>query len=94
MQTTVNQRVLELIKIKSKSNVEFERMCKIKKGGLNGVINMGTKPSFDVIQSILDAYPNLSPDWLIYVSGNTTNHPERCRSYYRVCLYFWLSKRL
>lgn len=68
MEHTVNERVITLVKLKEKNTLAFELACGLKRGGLSGTIR-GNNPSFDVIQSILKTYPDVSPNWLIKGEG-------------------------
>lgn len=70
MEKTINQRLTELINLKSRGQAEFERLCGMKRGALNGSLRIDSKPSFDTLQSILKTFPDISPDWLIHGIGD------------------------
>jgi maltooligosyltrehalose synthase len=86
METTVNQRIVNLLSVKKITKTEF---CKETSIPYQTIINIigdrQTKPSFEILEKILTTYENINSDWLIKGKGEmflsevktqTNKHPE------------------
>ena len=67
METTVKERIMYFIAKKRISQRKFEVACGLSNGYIN---SLRKSPSATVLQRILDAYPELNPDWLLKGEGN------------------------
>lgn len=66
MEDTVKQRIVKFIKDKSISVRNFEKEAGLSNGYLKQLKNA---PSVDKFQSIISAFPDINPDWLLTGSG-------------------------
>jgi hypothetical protein len=67
METTVKTRIKEFIQFKGISTRAFEKSC----GMSNGYVNaLKEAPGAQVLQNILDAFPELSQAWLLKGVGS------------------------
>lgn len=65
----INERVRLIYKSLNITLKSFSEALDISEGTLKSMFNRGTNPSFDVIEKIANAYPNISMDWLITGKG-------------------------
>lgn len=85
MDNVVNNRMRILYKSLNISLKDFCENVGIVESTTRNMFNRGTNPSFDVIEKIANAYPDISLDWLITGKGemlkstNTphTNNPDK-----------------
>lgn len=74
MEDTVKQRITKFIKDKNISVRNFEKEAGLSNGYLNQLRNA---PSVDKFQSIISAFPDINPDWLLTGSGEMyTDRPS------------------
>ena len=66
MEDTVKQRITKFIKDKNISVRNFEKEAGLSNGYLKQLKNA---PSVDKFQSIISAFPDINPDWLLTGSG-------------------------
>lgn len=66
MEDTVKQRITKFIKDKNISVRNFEKEAGLSNGYLKQLKNA---PSVDKFQSIVSAFPDINPDWLLTGSG-------------------------
>lgn len=65
----INERVRLIYKSYNITLKSFSEALDISEGTLKSMFNRGTNPSFEVIEKIANAYPNLSLEWLITGKG-------------------------
>ena len=70
METTVKQRIMELIAKEGISVREFERLCGLSNGYIKA---LRKSPTVDKMRSILDAFPNINERWLQSGEGSMYN---------------------
>lgn len=67
--TTVKERLLQYLMFKGLSHKEFETKAKISNGYVNNIVNtIGPK----TLPKILEAFPDLNKNWLIFNEGKMT----------------------
>ncbi len=66
----INQRILELIKALEITNQKFAESININPSNIAHITSGRSKPSYPMIFSILEKYPEVSPDWLILDKGD------------------------
>ena len=76
MQESISQRVKMIIDKENLSINAFAKKTGLGQKTVDNMIRRNTDPSYKSICSILDAFPNISSDWLLYGNGNptSTNH--------------------
>lgn len=67
---TVAQRIATLIESLGMKTADFADKVGIQKSAVSHLIGGRNKPSFEVIGSMLQAFPELNPDWLILGKGD------------------------
>lgn len=68
--TDVAQRIATLIESLGMKTADFADKVGIQKSAVSHLIGGRNKPSFEVIGSMLQAFPELNPDWLILGKGD------------------------
>ena len=79
MEQTVNQRVKMIIDKSGLSVNAFASRIGVSQGTLNNMLKRGTEPSVKTICAILDAFPNVTSDWLLHgssIPSDTQNDPQ------------------
>jgi transcriptional regulator with XRE-family HTH domain len=57
------------------SPTRFAEIIGVQRSSISHILSGRNKPSFDVIQSILEKFPKLNPDWLIVGNGEIYRKP-------------------
>lgn len=65
----LKERIEEVAKYKEVSIRQMESACQLKRGNLSNISKCGTI-GLDKASKILDAFPDISPDWLISGKGS------------------------
>jgi transcriptional regulator with XRE-family HTH domain len=76
---TINQRIKFLVETYGKGNVSaFARSIDVSPTVIASYMPGGreSKPSYDVLEKILEAYPKLRLEWLMKGSGPTYEEPQ------------------
>jgi plasmid maintenance system antidote protein VapI len=69
MKTTVNQRVMQIIRYYNLSVFKFAKSIETAQPTVKSIIDDKTKPSYDTIYKILKKYP-INASWLIMEEGD------------------------
>ena len=70
MESSVKQRLIDFIYSKKLSQQKFENICGLSNGYVNNIkISIGTKKLFDILQ----AFPELNRNWLLFGEGEMLN---------------------
>ncbi len=67
---SIAERILALMKVSGLTSGAFAERVGIQKGAVTHLTTGRNNPSFDVIVKILNAFPQLSPDWLLLGTGD------------------------
>lgn len=59
------ERIKKIIEEKDLNSSEFAEKIDISKGTISHVLSGRNKPSLDVVQKILTAFSDISPDWFL-----------------------------
>lgn len=62
---------MDLIEIKSTSVSAFAKSIKVSQTTLSDYLNSGKTPSWAVLRGIIEAYPDISVEWLLRGNGDT-----------------------
>lgn len=77
----MKDRILQLIESLNLSAQRFSELTQIDRSSLSHIKTGRTKPSIEVAIKILDAFPNVSSDWLLMNKGDmfsdTSNNKEQ-----------------
>ncbi|MBN2747237.1 MAG: helix-turn-helix transcriptional regulator [Bacteroidales bacterium] len=63
------ERIKEIIAKSGLSNGEFSDKIGIQKSSLSHVLSGRNKPSLDFVLKILDCFPEINSDWLLFGKG-------------------------
>ena len=77
MENDVKQRIMDLIEIKADSVYAFSKQIKVAQTTLSEYLNNGKRVSFTIIRAILEAYPDVSAEWLLRGTGESCFIEER-----------------
>lgn len=67
---TDTERILEIIKDKGLTNVQFCATAKIGTATLSHIISGRSNPSLNILRSIVTGFPDLNPEWVFQGTGN------------------------
>lgn len=73
MNTDISERINHLIAMKGISKKTFAEQTGLSQPIVSHITGGRNQPGLDVLQKILNTYPDLSPEWLILGKGD----PER-----------------
>lgn len=73
MTSTINERIRILCDTYSKNQSEFANKIGISTQSLSNYLNRNTKPTVDLLDAIIKAYPFINTDWLITGKGEISN---------------------
>ena len=66
----MKDRLLEFLKIENKSSAQFAEEIGVQPSSISHIISGRNNPSLDFIVKMLNKYPALSTDWLLFGKGN------------------------
>lgn len=65
----MDERLRQFLAMESLTPAQFADVMGIQRSGISHLLAGRNKPSFEFIQKMLTAYPNLNPQWLILGKG-------------------------
>lgn len=69
METTINERFVTLIEALGKNPNNFAKILGKGYTSIDSIVKGKTKPSFDLLEAVLEHYPQVSPEWLMRGEG-------------------------
>lgn len=66
----MKERLLEFLKIENKSSAQFAEEIGVQPSSISHIISGRNNPSLDFVVKMLNKYPALSTDWLLFGKGN------------------------
>lgn len=72
----MKDRILALLKDKQISATKLADMIDVQRSSISHILSGRNKPSFDFIEKILIAYPDLNAQWLITGKGEMYTHQK------------------
>ncbi|MEA2107475.1 MAG: helix-turn-helix transcriptional regulator, partial [Bacteroidota bacterium] len=72
----MKDRILTLLKDKQISATKLADMIDVQRSSISHILSGRNKPSFDFIEKILIAYPDLNAQWLITGKGEMYTHQK------------------
>lgn len=60
------ERIKKIIEYLDISQSEFAKNLDIQRSSISHILNKRNKPSLDFIMKVLDHYPEINPDWLLF----------------------------
>lgn len=75
MNTNYSSRLREILKTKDLSVIDFCRLIGLSSSGtIHKIISENRKPSFKTVDRIMEAFPEVTKDWLLYGKGSLNNN--------------------
>tara|TARA_R110001606_G_scaffold11166_3_gene48343 strand:- start:765 stop:1268 length:504 start_codon:yes stop_codon:yes gene_type:complete len=75
MNTNYSSRLREILKTKDLSVIDFCRLIGLSSPGtIHKIISENRKPSFKTVDRIMEAFPEVTKDWLLYGKGSLNNN--------------------
>jgi transcriptional regulator with XRE-family HTH domain len=69
----MRERIIEFLKAENKSSAQFAEEIGVQPSGISHIISGRNKPSLDFVIKMLEKYPFLSTEWLLFGRGNMYN---------------------
>lgn len=66
----LKDRIRHIMETQQMTQKDFAQYIGISEASLSGIFNDRTRPSLGTIESLHNAFPNISTDWLMYGSGD------------------------
>jgi transcriptional regulator with XRE-family HTH domain len=63
-------RILTILKSKNLTPAQFADMINVQRSSISHLISGRNKPSLEFIQKIINTFPEVNTDWLIFGNGN------------------------
>lgn len=81
METTINQRIEIIAGRLAKNQSDFAKKIGKPSQTISNIIAGRSNPSFEVIQAVLEAFPQVDPMWLILGKGMDQNVEKSTENY-------------
>jgi transcriptional regulator with XRE-family HTH domain len=65
----MKDRILQFLKVENKSSAQFAEEISVQPSSISHIISGRNNPSLDFVMKMLNKYPALSTDWLIFGKG-------------------------
>jgi len=65
----MKERILEFLRRENKSSVHFAEEIGVQPSGISHILSGRNKPSLDFVIKMLEKYPFLSTEWLLFGKG-------------------------
>lgn len=72
----MQERFKQLLEEKGLTATKFAAIIKVNASAMSHILNGRSKPGFDVLDKIAQAFPDVNLNWLISGKGNLYNHRE------------------
>ncbi len=89
----MKDRIRQLMEMDGLNAAEFSKKVKINSSVVSNILNAKNQPSFDAVQKIIDAYPEVNVTWLMtgrgamLASDETTSSPDENTEQEQVTLF-------
>ena len=77
MATTINDRIRILLHFKKLTATQLAEILDVQRSGISHVLSGRNKPSLDFVMKIVQAFPDVSYDWLISGKGDLSESEKR-----------------
>lgn len=85
MENTINQRIKEFINSIGMNDNQFAKSIGVTQSVISSMFLRNTEPSSKVLVAILNAYAELSAEWLLRGEGNMFKSKEKEGTADRIC---------
>ncbi len=66
----MNERILEIIRVKGIKASRFAEMIGVQRSAISHLVSGRNKPSLEFLQKVLNRFPDINPQWLYSGTGN------------------------
>jgi DNA-binding XRE family transcriptional regulator len=66
----MKDRILQIMEHEGLTPAKFAEVVDIQRASLSHITTGRNQPSLQVVAKILEKYPNINPDWLLFGKGN------------------------
>lgn len=70
MFTNMKERIIKFLSVNNLTSTKFADVVGVQRSSISHILSGRNKPSFDFIEKMLIAYPDLNAQWLITGNGN------------------------
>lgn len=72
----MKDRILEFLRRENKTSAQFAEEIHVQPSGISHILSGRNKPSLDFVIKMLEKYPFLSTEWLIFGKGSMYKEPK------------------
>jgi len=72
----MKERILEFLKRENKTSAQFAEDIHVQPSGISHILSGRNNPSLDFVIKMLEKYPFLSTEWLIFGKGSMYKEPK------------------
>lgn len=72
----MKERILEFLKRENKTSAQFAEEIHVQPSGISHILSGRNKPSLDFVVKMLERYPFLSTEWLMFGKGSMYKEPK------------------
>ncbi len=72
----MKERILAFLKAENKSSSQFAEDIGVQPSGISHILSGRNKPSLDFVIKMLEKYPFISTQWLLFGKGSMYNEPS------------------
>ncbi|NOQ25842.1 MAG: helix-turn-helix domain-containing protein [Bacteroidales bacterium] len=72
----MKERIIKFLSINNLTSTKFADMVGVQRSSISHILSGRNKPSFDFIEKMLIAYPDLNAQWLITGKGNMNTNQQ------------------
>ncbi len=73
----IRDRLTQILSLKQMSSSSFADFLEIQRSNMSHYLSGRNKPGVDILQRILDKFPDINADWLLMGRGEMTNQPQQ-----------------
>ena len=66
----MKERIMQIMNMEKMNAAKFAEEIGIHRAGVSHILSGRNNPSLDVYMKILERFPSINPDWLLFGSGN------------------------
>jgi transcriptional regulator with XRE-family HTH domain len=72
----MKERILEFLKRENKTSAQFAEEINVQPSGISHILSGRNNPSLDFVIKMLEKYPFISTDWLLFGKGSMYKEPK------------------
>jgi transcriptional regulator with XRE-family HTH domain len=72
----MKERILEFLRKENKTSAQFAEEIGVQPSGISHILSGRNNPSLDFVIKMLEKYPFISSDWLLFGKGSMYNEPS------------------